>query len=61
MTTPTPDPAVVQAIARALSDHALRRCAQCGQIETTTTDGRRRHEQLYGHALSGAQKREEDR
>ncbi len=34
------------------------RCSECGQMETATLDGRRRHEQLYDHRLSGYDKKE---
>lgn len=54
----TRDPAAVQTIARALSECMIVRCAECGQMETTTLDGRRRHEQLYDRRLSGYDKKE---
>lgn len=54
----TRDQQAVQAIARAISEGVIVRCAECGQMETATLDGRRRHEQLYDHRLSGYDRKE---
>ncbi len=51
----TRDQAAVQAIARAISEGVIVRCS-CGQMETSGSDGRRRHELLYGHRLAGTPK-----
>lgn len=42
----------VQQVARALSEGRVVIC-QCGQPDTATAAGRRRHQQLYGHQMSG--------
>lgn len=57
----TREPAEVQAVARLLSEGVVIACTQCGALEATTTDGRRRHEQLHGHQLSGTDNRKEAR
>lgn len=50
----TRDPAEVQAVARLLSERVVVICV-CGRLDTNTTDGRRRHQQLHGHSLSGTE------
>lgn len=46
------DPEATQAIARAISEGALRICS-CGMPYTTDGDGVRRHRALYEHTPSG--------
>lgn len=50
----------VQQVARALSEGRVVICA-CGKPDTATTAGRRRHQQLYGHQMSGTDNRKEGR
>lgn len=50
----------VQQVARALSEGRVVICA-CGRPDTTTTAGRRRHQQLYGHQMSGTDNTKEAR
>lgn len=52
----TRDPAEVQAVARLLSEGVVVICV-CGRPDTNTSDGRRRHQQLHGHSLSGTETR----
>lgn len=54
----TRDQEAVQAIARAISEGVIVRCAECGQISADTVDGRHRHKMLYDHPLSGPKRRE---
>ncbi len=56
----TRDPAEVQAVSRLLSEGLVVICTTCGQPDMRTTDGRRRHQQLYTHPLSGTETREEE-
>lgn len=51
----TRDAEATQAIARAISDGALRVCSSCGMPYTTDGDGVRRHRMLYEHTPSGQQ------
>jgi len=51
----TRDPAEVQAVARLLSERVVIFCTQCGAADMRTSDGRRRHQQLHGHSLSGTE------
>ncbi|GEM_PF-5693596 len=48
----------VQQVARALSEGRVVIC-RCGRPDTTTPAGRRRHQQLYGHQMSGTDNRKE--
>lgn len=48
----------VQQVARALSEKRVLLC-RCGQPDANTTAGRRRHQQLYGHQMSGTDNRKE--
>ena len=57
----TRDAAQVQAVARLLAERVVIICAHCGQPDTNTTDGRRRHQLLHDHALSGTDNRKEGR
>jgi hypothetical protein len=52
----TRDPAEV-IVTRLLSEKRVVICAQCETADANTTDGRRRHQQLHGHALSGTDTR----
>ncbi len=50
----------VQQVARALSEGRVLVCG-CGKPDANTTAGRRRHQQLYGHQMSGTDNRKEAR
>lgn len=50
----------VQQVARALSEKRVLVCG-CGMPDANTTAGRRRHQQLYGHQMSGTDNRKDHR
>lgn len=50
----------VQQVARALSEGRVLIC-RCGKADANDTAGRRRHQQLYGHQMSGTDNRKEGR
>lgn len=56
---PMPRDEEVQQVARALSEGVVVICGHCGQPDTRDTAGRRRHQQLYGHQMSGTDNRKE--
>lgn len=51
----THDQPTVRAVARLLSERVVVICTTCGAPDTRDTSGRRRHQQLYGHVLSGCE------
>ncbi len=53
----TRDPAEA-IVTRLLDSGRVVICTTCGAADAPTTDGRRRHQMLHGHQLSGSEREE---